>query len=101
MRIVSRKSLVQFWEIHKEVETPLLQWFRVVSEARWQNSNDVKQTFNTVDQPIINQKRIAILNVGGNKFRIIASIHFNTQIVFIRDILTHTQYERGSWRNKI
>ncbi|MCK6382689.1 MAG: type II toxin-antitoxin system HigB family toxin [Leptospiraceae bacterium] len=40
-----------------------------------------------------------VFNIGGNKFRLITAIHYNTQIVYIRHILTHTEYDQNKWRN--
>ncbi|MEE8430448.1 MAG: type II toxin-antitoxin system HigB family toxin [Candidatus Desulfatibia sp.] len=36
--------------------------------------------------------------MGGNKARLIAAIHYNTNRVYIRHILTHKEYDRGTWR---
>ena len=40
-----------------------------------------------------------VFNVGGNNYRIIAAIHFNTQTVFILHVLTHPEYDRGKWKS--
>ncbi len=40
-----------------------------------------------------------IFNIGGNKLRLIASIHFNRQKIYIRHILTHKEYDEEKWRN--
>ncbi|MFH1740495.1 MAG: type II toxin-antitoxin system HigB family toxin [bacterium] len=101
MRIISRKALVEFWTVHRDSRAPLSNWYKVVKAATWKTSADVKQTFGTVDQPTVNGKRIAIFNVGGNKYRIVANIHFNLQKVYIRAILTHAEYETGKWRTRI
>ena len=42
--------------------------------------------------------RLVVFNIGGNKYRLIAAIHFNRQKVYIRHILTHAEYDRGSWK---
>ncbi|MCU0600468.1 MAG: type II toxin-antitoxin system HigB family toxin [Desulfobacterales bacterium] len=41
---------------------------------------------------------MTIFNIGGNKARLIAAIHYNTHRIYIRHILTHKEYDRGSWR---
>ena len=41
-----------------------------------------------------------IFDLGGNKLRLIASIHFNRQKIYIRHILTHKEYDKGDWRNE-
>jgi mRNA interferase HigB len=39
-----------------------------------------------------------VFNIGGNKYRLIASIHFNRRKVYIRHVLTHQEYDRGNWK---
>ena len=40
---------------------------------------------------------LVVFNVGGNKYRLIASIHFNRNKVYVRDVLTHSEYSKGEW----
>jgi len=39
-----------------------------------------------------------VFNIGGNKYRLVAVIHFNAQKLFIRQVLTHAEYDRGDWK---
>lgn len=39
-----------------------------------------------------------VFNIGGNKYRLIATVHFNTQILFVRHVLTHQEYTTGRWK---
>jgi mRNA interferase HigB len=39
-----------------------------------------------------------VFNVGGNKLRIIAAIHFNRQKLYIRTILPHWEYDLEQWK---
>ncbi len=41
---------------------------------------------------------LVVFNISGNKYRLIAAIHFNRKKVFIREILTHAEYDKGKWR---
>ena len=40
-----------------------------------------------------------VFNIAGNKYRLIASLHFNRGKVYIRHVLTHQAYERGGWKS--
>lgn len=42
--------------------------------------------------------RVVIFNVGGNKYRVIAAVHYNRRKVYIRHVLTHAEYSRGDWK---
>lgn len=37
-----------------------------------------------------------VFDIAGNHYRLIAAIHFNTQTLYIRAVLTHSDYDR--WR---
>ncbi len=55
---------------------------------------ELRQTFPSAD----NVSNLTVFNIGGNKARLIAAIHYNTHRIYIRHILTHKEYDRGSWR---
>ena len=102
MRAISPKKLREFSRKHPEAAAPLDAWLRFVREGRFGNPADLKRAFRTVDLvPIKRGDRNIphyIFNIGGNKFRLVATIHFNTQIIFIRDILSHQEYDTGKWK---
>ncbi|WP_083915714.1 type II toxin-antitoxin system HigB family toxin [Thiofilum flexile] len=62
--------------------------------SSFQHFADLRTTFNSVDRV----GSLYVFDVGGNKLRVITAIHFNTGRVFIRAILTHTDYDKGHWR---
>ena len=43
---------------------------------------------------------LTVFDIGGNKYRLIASIHYNRRKVYVRAVLTHAEYDRGRWREK-
>jgi mRNA interferase HigB len=94
MRVVSHKAIRTFCEKHREAATALDYWYKVAKRAAWMNFAEVKQTFNTADfvTPYV------VFDIGGNKYRLIADIHFRRQVLFIRHILTHQGYEKGAWK---
>ena len=55
-------------------------------------------TIDTVDTAAIKESGVGF-NVGGNKYRLIAVIHFNRNKVYVRHVLTHEEYSRGTWKN--
>ncbi|MEX1117507.1 MAG: type II toxin-antitoxin system HigB family toxin [Terrimicrobiaceae bacterium] len=91
MRIVSRKTLRDFYGKHNDAKTPLEVWFQETIEARWSGPRDIKARYPSAD--ILPDNRI-VFNIKGNAYRLIVKIHYNTGIVFIRFIGTHAQYDR-------
>ena len=93
MRIISRRTLRQFWETHPrgaEAKTPLQVWHTTVRAVDWENPADVKQTFG--DASILKNGRV-IFNVSGNKFRLGARINYAYRVVYVRFIGTHEEYD--------
>jgi mRNA interferase HigB len=96
MHIISKKKLREFWEQHAEAQSPLEAWYQVTRNVEWENFAEIRKTFNTADQV----GKFTVFNIGGNKFRLIAVIHFNRGKLFVRHVLTHAEYDLGKWRNK-
>ena len=95
MHIISKKKLREFWEKYPKAKSPLEAWYQVARHAEWEQFADVRKTFNTADLV----GRFVVFDIGGNKYRLIASVHFNRRKVYIRNVLTHDEYDRGAWRS--
>jgi mRNA interferase HigB len=54
----------------------------------------LRQSFPSADQV----RGLTVFNIGGNKARLIAAIHYNRRKVYIRAILTHAEYDKGKWK---
>jgi len=54
------------------------------------------KSFNSVDVDKVESSYV--FDIGGNKLRLIANIHFNRQKIYIRHVLTHKEYDKGDWK---
>jgi len=95
MRVISRRALREFWEKHRAAEEPMAVWFRLMDSCNFNDLSAVKRVFGTADYVA----PYTVFNVGGNKYRVITSIHYNRRRVFIRDVFTHPEYDR--WTEQI
>jgi mRNA interferase HigB len=68
------------------------EWRRAIESRRFDNFSELKAVFNATDRV----DKYYVFDIGGNKYRIIASIHFNTQRLYIREVCTHKEYD--SWK---
>ncbi|WP_374759850.1 type II toxin-antitoxin system HigB family toxin [Iodobacter sp.] len=94
MHVISKPILVEFWTRHPNAQSPLQAWFRTVESEAFVDFNDLRTTYPSADYV----DGLTIFNIGGNKYRLIASIHYNRHKIYIRSILTHAEYDRGSWK---
>ena len=94
MHVISRKPLRIFWEKYPDSKNALARWFKIMTHTEFENFQALRTTFPSADKA----GDLIIFNIGGNKYRLIASIHFNRSKVYIRNVLTHSEYTRGAWK---
>ncbi|MDZ8051664.1 MAG: type II toxin-antitoxin system HigB family toxin [Aulosira sp. ZfuVER01] len=94
MHVITRSRLIEFWEKHPDSKTSLLLWYKLTITASWQNFVDLREVFSSADQV----GNFTVFNIGGNKYRLIAFIDYTYQKVFIRNVLTHAEYDKDDWK---
>jgi len=92
VRVISNRKLLDFAARHPEASDPLQAWRKVVEATSFGHFAALKASFNSVDRVGL----FYVFDIGGNKFRLVTAIHFNRQMLYIRHVLTHAEYER--WR---
>lgn len=76
-------------------QTALTKWFKIVQKTEFTNFTDLRATFPSAD--LVGD--LIVFNIGGNKYRLITSIHFNRSKIYIRQILTRPEYDKGDWKS--
>ena len=93
MRIFSRKTLREFWELsnHANSEQPLKAWYDEATQAHWKTPNEIKAQYKSAS--ILKDSRV-VFNIHGNKYRIIVKINYDFAAIYIRFVGTHKQYDK-------
>jgi mRNA interferase HigB len=93
MRIIAVGTLRKFWSApgRADAEMPLRAWVHVVKGANWTRPNDVKKMFGSAD--LLNKGRV-VFDIGGNKYRLVAAVHYRGQRIYIRFVGTHKEYDK-------
>jgi len=94
MHVITRKRLNEYAEKYPETRTALANWYDLVSSNDFSSLPNLKLMFPTADQV----GKLTVFNVGGNKVRLVAAIHYNRNRIYIRGVLTHEEYDRGKWK---
>ena len=94
MHVITRKRLNEFAEKHPDTIPSLAHWYRLMRKNRFANFVNLRQTFAHADQV----GKFTVFNIGGNKARLIAAVHYNRNKVYIRHVLTHKEYDAGKWK---
>ncbi|OYU95988.1 MAG: addiction module toxin RelE [Bacteroidetes bacterium B1(2017)] len=91
MRIISKKILRDFWGLHSGCEQALKSWYLETSQANWKNFNELKIEYPNAS--ILKDNRV-VFNIKGNSYRLIVKINFDFQMVWVRFIGTHSEYDK-------
>ena len=92
MRLISNKALREFAIRQRDASEPLQAWRRLIERSTFDNFANLRRAFNSVDKV----GEYFVFNIAGNRYRLVAAIHFNTQTLYVRAVLTHAEYD--NWR---
>lgn len=92
MRVISNKALTDFAERYPAADEPMQAWRKIVESRHFVSFATLKNTFKATDRV----GDYYVFDIGGNKYRIIAAIHFNRQLLYIRNVYTHKEYD--AWK---
>jgi mRNA interferase HigB len=94
MHVISEKKLKAFWAIHPDAERPLRNWLRLMEQGRFLDFTSIRAIWASADYV----DGLIVFNIGGNKYRLIADIRYHLGRAYIREMLTHAEYDRGLWK---
>ncbi len=79
-----------FADKHPETRSALAHWYRIVSQNEFNCFADLRIHFPSADQV----GKLTVFNIGGNKVRLIAAVHYNRRKIYIRAVLSHVEYDQ-------
>ena len=94
MKLISNKALREFAAGHPDAEQPLQDFRHLVEHGEFRNFAELRATFASVDK--VDDRYV--FNIGGNKYRLIAAIAFAPQLLWVKAVLTHAEYNKGAWK---
>jgi len=90
MRIISQKTLKDFWERHSDAEQPLQAWYADLKAAKWKYPYEIKSIYRNAS--FVGNNRV-VFNIKGNTYRVVVAIQYQLGIVYIRFVGTHEEYD--------
>ena len=91
MRIIAKSALREFWEQHPDAEEALQAWYEDTERAGWKTPANIRVAYPSAS--FLANNRV-VFNIRGNHYRLVVHIHYNTQIVYVRFVGTHPEYDR-------
>lgn len=102
MRLITWKRLEQWREQYPDAAGSLEAWGAAVLTADWGSLIDVRQTYPHADEVVVTSgKPVTIFNVRGNRYRLIAAIHYNTGCVYAMRFMPHAEYSKDRWKGTL
>ena len=95
MHVISYRRLREYVATHADVQDVLNNWYRVASKAAWTNLIQVQEVFPKAEAV----SNFTVFNIKGNNYRLIVSIDYEQQLIYIKYILTHAEYDKEQWKN--
>lgn len=83
--------LREFWQRHSDCEQQLKAWFQEASNAEWKTPRDIKKEYPTAS--FLADNRV-VFNIKGNHYRLVIRINYDYQMIWIRFIGTHGEYDK-------
>lgn len=93
MRLIARSTLKRYVDenpAHSDARKSLMAWAAEVERATWQSSADIKAKYKSAS--FVRGNRV-VFNIAGNKYRLIVKVNYTAQIVYVRFIGTHREYD--------
>ncbi|MGB7190158.1 MAG: type II toxin-antitoxin system HigB family toxin [Acidobacteriaceae bacterium] len=94
MHVISRKKLLEAVVRRADLAGPLDAWYRVAKAASWGDLLEVRRHFPAADAA----SRYTVFNIKGNAYRLIAEVYYESQVILVRAVLTHADYDKEGWK---
>jgi mRNA interferase HigB len=93
MRVIAKSTLRKFWQQpqYADAKGPLESWYDEAMQASWTSPRDVKAQYRSAS--ICGNHRV-VFNIGGNKYRLVVEMQYRAEIVWVKFIGTHAQYDK-------
>jgi mRNA interferase HigB len=90
MHIVAVKFLRTFWEKNPGSEQSLKSWVDEAKKASWSQPTEIKEQYRSAS--ILKNKRV-VFNIKGNDYRLVVSVAYHYQALYVKFIGTHKEYD--------
>jgi len=101
MQVVGIDKLQDFWKKHNPAKIPLERWLDITSKTNWTSWPKLKMSFPSADMVKTKSGKKVVFDIGGNKYRLVTEIDFSGTIVVVEVAMTHSEYSKNKWKDKL
>lgn len=95
MHIISYRRLREYAKKHADCHETLDNWYKLSTKAKWSNLVEVQSVFPKAEAV----GNFTVFNIKGNQYRLIVSVDYQKQLIYIKYILSHAEYDKNKWKN--
>lgn len=94
MHVISKTAWRKAVAADHTLEGPISEWYEIAKTATWRNLIEVRQVYPHADfvDPY------TVFNIKGNAYRLIVKIEYRWQMIFVKHLLPHDEYDKREWR---
>ncbi len=94
MRIISKSAWRAAVASGPSLLGPISEWYKIARHANWRSLTEARKTYPHADRV----GAYTVFNIKGNNYRLLVKIEYRWQIIFVKGLLTHAEYDRGKWQ---
>lgn len=104
--VLNTIALESFTRKHRDAKKPLADWLHTVLHADWQSHTDLRRAYPSADGVNVKVSGggvivVTVFNIKGNEYRLITIIHYKMAVCRVVDVLTHAEYTKDRWKDRI
>jgi mRNA interferase HigB len=94
MHVISKSAGRQAVAADGALLSAISEWYKVAKTANWKNLIEVSKVYPSADCV----GPYTVFNIKGNTYRLIVKIEYRWQIIFVKHLLKHAEYDKGEWK---
>ena len=94
VHVISKKAWRDAVVADATLEASIGAWHKIATDATWTSIVDVREVYPHADfvDPY------TVFKIKGNAYRLIVKIEYRWQMIFVKHLLTHEEYDKGNWK---
>ena len=97
MKIVFTKKVLCTLERYADAKDTIAVWFEIVKDNDYTSLEELRKGYS---QHVKEVYGYTIVNIKGNKYRLIVIINYKKGIISIKKFLTHAEYDKINWNKR-
>ena len=101
MELLNVQAIQRAIRKHRDVAPWLERWAATVQAASWGSLDEVRHVYPSADGVPLHKIVVTVFNVKGNEYRLLTIIRYQAQQVYVVDVLSHAEYSRNKWKDRL